>query len=143
MYLMPHELTSFQRINPSNGKFNYSLNDAIKYDAVFVGINDNGFFISDRKNLKGGNLGEIQLKSLSEKEFDQTMEKLSKDRQKTSSKSQDMGNELNWLKLEKENYVEQKLRQKNAEFRRMIGNIIYPCASERNYSTTNSDNPFF
>jgi hypothetical protein len=29
--------------------------------------------------------------------------------------------------LEKENYVEQKIRQKNAEFRRMIGNIIYPC----------------
>ncbi|MGJ8661141.1 MAG: c-type cytochrome [Bacteroidota bacterium] len=143
MYLMPHELTSFQRINPSNGKFDYSLNDAIKYDAVFVGINDNGYFISDSKNLKGGNLGEIQLKSVSEKEFEHTMEKLSKDRQKTSSKSQDMGNELNWLKLEKENYVEQKLRQKHAEFRRIIGSIIYPCASERANSTSiNVDNPF-
>lgn len=126
MYLMPEELSSFQRIDPINGKFDYSLNAAINYKVVFVGINEKGYFISDE------NSSLIELKSVSEKEFERTLEKISKDRQKSSTKSSDMSRELNWLKLEKQDYKEQKLRQQNAEFRRMMKGIVHPCASEQN-----------
>ncbi len=134
LYLMPHELTSFQRINPINGKFDYALNNDIEYDMVFIGINENGYFISDRKNIIGtknfsSNM-DIDLKSVSEKEFEHTLEKMSKDRQKTSTKSRDMAAELNWLKLEKQDYAEQKLRQQNAEFRQMMKEIIHPCSMD-------------
>lgn len=140
MYLMPEALTSFQRINPSNGKFEYALNNDIKYNIVFVGINDDGYFIAEQKSIIGTkNLSSeqpIDLKSVSEKEFERTLEKLSKDRQKASTKSQDMSAELNWLKFEKADYNEQKLRQKNAEFRRIIKGIVHPCGQ------IESENPF-
>ena len=134
LYLMPHELTSFQRINPIDGKFDYALNNDIKYDAVFVGMNDQGYFIAERKNIIGtknfSSKMDIDLKSVSEKDFEHTLEKMSKDRQKMSTKSRDMAAELTWLKLEKQDYAEQKLRQKNAEFRLMMKNIIHPCAMD-------------
>jgi hypothetical protein len=152
LYLMPEELTSFQRINPINGVFDYSLNDDIKYNIVFVGMNDNGYFIAEFRKVAGGNMGEIELKSVSEKEFERMLEKLSKDRQKLSTKSQDMREELSWLKLEKANYKEQKLRQQNAEFRKMMKGIVHPCGmegvagGEYYYSTRpekmDTDNPF-
>ncbi len=130
LYLLPKQLNSFQRINPTNGLFDYSLNNNIQYNAIFVGINENGYFLADKKNVKGGDLGEINLKSVSEEEFERRIEKMNAGR---NSKPMSVKNELTWLKTERKDYIVQLQRQKDAEFRRIMQKIVHPCSSGEYY----------
>ncbi len=134
LYLFPSQLSSFERIIPSKNKINYSLNANINYDAVFVGINDEGYFILKKNDLKSGNMGEISLSKVSEAQFENTINSMDQKRKSESSKMYESQEELDWIKLEVENYKVEKSRIENKEFRFKVESIIFPC----NYELTDS-----
>ena len=124
-YLFPSQLNSYQRISPINGKFNYPLNNDIDYDLCIVGISDKGYFFQEKKGVKKGNLGELNLTELSEKELDKKITSLNEARGIIDKMP--IGDELAWLYKEQKNYVVQKQRKENEAFRKTIRKLIFPC----------------
>lgn len=124
-YLFPSQLNSYQRISPNNGKFDYPLNNDIDYDLCIVGISDKGYFYQEKKGVKKGNLGEINLTELSEKELDKKITSLNEARGIIDKMP--IGDELAWLYIEQKNYVVQKQRKENEAFRNSIRKVIFPC----------------
>ncbi|MBI1837328.1 MAG: hypothetical protein HYR91_08700 [Flavobacteriia bacterium] len=124
-YLFPSQLNSYQRISPINGKFDYPLNNDIDYDLCIVGISDKGYFYQEKKGVKKGNLGELNLTELSEKELDKKINSLNEAR--GIIEKMPIGDELAWLYKEQKNYVVQKQRKENEAFRNTIRKVIFPC----------------
>jgi len=127
LYLFPHELNSFQRINPVKGLFDYRLNNDIEYDLAVVGMNDDSYYLYTTKGLNKGALGTVPMAKLREEEFNRAIEALNKDR---ISKPMKIVDELRWLSLEKQDYKVQRLRQEQAAFRRKIRAVIFPCEED-------------
>lgn len=124
-YLFPHELNSYHRINGKNGKFSFPLNESILYDLAIIGITEDGYSYVERLTLKGGELGELQLNSVSEKKLDASIHSLNKKRGVLVFSVKE---ELRWLVKEQKNYVEQKRRSDDAKFRNEIRPKVFPCA---------------
>jgi hypothetical protein len=132
-YLFPSQLNSYQRISLINGKFDYPLNNDIDYDLCIVGISEKGYFYQEKKGVKKGNLGEINLTELSEKELDKKINLLNEARGIIDKMP--IGDELAWLYKEQKNYVVQKQRQENEAFRNTIRKVIFPCWVENDTLT--------
>lgn len=130
-YLFSKEMKSYQRVDLRDGSLNYSLNDDMSYDLVLVGINESGYALKVFKNEKGSDLGSVNLNAVSEVEFETTLDGLNSSRNSNSMKISD---ELKWLKMEQENYVVQSRRKKMKEFRKIVGQAIFPCPSEESES---------
>jgi len=126
LYLFPHELNSFQRIDPKGALFDYNLNNAIQYDLAVVGMNEDGYYLFTKKSLNKGALGTVSLTKLSEAEFNKTIESLNSGR---NSKPMKIKDELSWLSVERENYKVQRLRKEQAVFREKLRKIVFPCMS--------------
>ena len=124
LYLFPHELNSFQRIDPVKGNFSYRLNNAVLYDLAIVGISEEGFYLHTTTGLRKGALGVVDLDKLSEREFTKAIERLNKGR---ISKPAKISEELSWLSKEKADYTVQRLRKEQAAFRRELRKVIFPC----------------
>ncbi len=132
MYLFPHQLNSYQRINPSNGKFDYRLNGDIIYDVAVIGINENGYHYFQKQTLNSGNLGTVTLEQISERKFEASLAQLNK---KRIGKPMRIKEELDWLLTERENYKEQELRESMNVFRTKLANRISGCLFKVNYDT--------
>ena len=130
VYAFPHNFNSYQRLTGKNGKFEYPLNDDLRYDIAVVGISDEGFSYFQFKNINEGNKGKIKLKEISETKLNASIEQLNQSR---SWKPMDIKDELDWLILENKNYKEQKLRQQQAKFRQDMKAIIFPCYGEKEF----------
>ncbi len=124
LYLFSKEINSYQRLDFRNAKLEYNLNGDMNYTAAIIGINETGYFYHQLNELKAGNLGVISLNEISEKEFEQKITGLNKNR---IAKPMDLKDELNWLFKEKADYKVQKKRRENAAFREQIRPTIYPC----------------
>lgn len=124
VYAFPHNFNSYQRLTGKNGKFEYPLNDDLRYDIAVVGISDEGFSYFQFKNINEGNKGKIKLKKISETKLNASIEQLNRSR---SLKPLDIEDELDWLILENKNYKEQKLRQQQEIFRQEMKSIIFTC----------------
>lgn len=125
-YLFPNQLNSYHRINGKDGAFTYPLNDAIIYDLAIVGISEEGYSYVQRLTLKGGELGEMQLDRVSEEKLDASIRQLNA---KRGIKPFDVKDEIRWLKKEQKNYVEQKRRSDDQEFRNQLRPSVFPCSS--------------
>lgn len=123
-YVMPYELNSYQRINGTKGKFDHALNDDIRYNIAVVGVKENGFGFYKKLNIKGGKLGKIDLKEVSESKLNADVTQLNRQR---NSNPMPIKDELVWLRQEQKDFTEQKLRQKMRVFRTSIMCIIFPC----------------
>ena len=123
-YLFPHELNSYHRLDGKSGAFSYSLNDAVLYDLAIVGISEEGYSYVQRRILKGGDLGELQLERVSEAKVNASIRQLNS---KRGVKPFDVIEELRWLKKEQKNYVEQKRRTDNRKFRNDLIPHVFPC----------------
>ncbi len=130
-YLMPDKLNSYQRLDLTNGHLTYSLNSAVSYDGVLVGINEKGFFLKELKSMKSTDYGTLILSAVSESEFEKRINTLNSGR---SSSSMEIQSELTWLFKEKENYVVQKKRRENDAFRAKILPTIYSCKNKQGSS---------
>lgn len=141
VYLFPSELNSYQRIARKNGKFDYPLNDAIIYDMAIVGISEKGYSYFQKSKFKEGKLGTVSLEHVSEEKLNASIEQLNHNR---ISKPMKISDELDWLKTEQKNYVEQKNRQNHYVFKERIKKIAFPCyaaESDTIYAIEN-ENPF-
>lgn len=124
LYLFSKETKSYQRLDFQNGKLSYSLNGEMNYNAVVVGMNENGYYIHEINTLKGGTIGQLELKEVSETEFDQQLNAINSSGREGVMEIQ---SELNWLFKEKANYKVLKQRQENALFRAIVEPTIYSC----------------
>ncbi len=141
-YLFPSKLNSYQHISGTNGSFTYPLNDDIVYHLAIVGINEDGFFYYEQKNIKEGKLGEIVLEKLTEKEMDQRIDALNESR--GIIKPMKIKDELGWLVKEQKYYVETKRRMEQARFVRRMKRVVFPCYKEKEEGSAEeeiSDNP--
>ena len=127
-YLFPSKLNSYQRISGTNGSFTYTLNDDIVYHLAIVGINEDGFFYYEQKNLKEGKLGNIVLEKLTEKEMDQRIVALNESR--GIVKPMKIKDELGWLVKEQKYYIETKRRMEQSRFVRRMKRVVFPCYRE-------------
>ena len=122
-YLLPNALNSFERLGFINDEISYPLNSAFGYDAVIVGINDEGYFIHEIKNLKPKDNGKIKLKQVSEAEFNRRVNAMNADR--NVHRPMEIQTEINWLFKEQANYKVQKQRRENVAFRAIVRPTIY------------------
>ena len=127
-YLFPSKLNSYQRINGTAGNFDYPLNDDMVYHLAIVGINEDGFFYYEQKNLKEGKLGAITLEKMSEKELDKRIEDLNESR--GIVKPMKINDELGWFVKEQKYYVETKRRMEHDRFVRRMKKVVFPCYRE-------------
>ena len=127
-YLFPSKLNSYQRISGTNGSFSYPLNDDIVYHLAILGINDDGFFYYEQKNLNEGKLGGIVLEKLSEMEMDQRIDALNESR--GIIKPMKIKDELGWLVKEQKYYRETKRRMDQDRFVRRMKRVVFPCYRE-------------
>lgn len=124
LYLFPHELNSYQRIDAVNGKFSTRLNDAIRYDVLLVGMNESGFAIAEKHTVSGGGEGNVTLQLVTEQEFNNRMEFLNANR---CTRPAPVALELDWLLKERANYKVQRLRLEQQAFRNTIRSVVFPC----------------
>lgn len=129
LYLFPHELNSFQRVDPKNGLFDYPLNNDIIYDIAIVGMNEAGYHLYIKKGLNKGELGTVPLEHVSNDEFNSRIEALNKGRN-SERKQMKITDELEWLLQEQKDYKVQRQRKESAAFRAKIGRTIFPCREE-------------
>ena len=122
--MLPDKLNSYQRIQHKNGKFDYPLNNEITYDIVVLGMNESGFYYHEVNQINEGHLGKINLKTISETDFEKRISQLNENRLDTPMQIAD---ELNWLKLERKNYQVQKQRQAKRAFLERIKKVVFPC----------------
>ena len=123
-YLFPSKLNSYHRIDGNDGSFNFPLNNAMEYDLVVVGISENGYSYLQSESLKGGDLGELELETVSEKQLDAQIRQMNS---KRGIKAFDVKQELKWLKTEQQNYVEQRRRSDDRKFRNLLRPKVFPC----------------
>ncbi|MCH2229699.1 MAG: cytochrome c [Crocinitomicaceae bacterium] len=123
-YVFPHQLNSYQRIDGVNGKFDYPLNDDIIYDIGVVGITEEGYEYFQKQTFKSGELGEIDMESVTEIQLEASIDQLNKKRIK---KPMRIKQELKWLLKERIDFIEQKNRQKMWQFRKKVGESISNC----------------
>ncbi len=123
-YVFPNKLNSYQRIDGKNGKFSYPLNDDLIYDIGVVGVTENGYEYFQKSTFKEGELGEISLEVVSESKLKASIKQLNN---KRISKPMRIDEELNWLVKEREDFVEQKMRQEMRQFRYLLAIQIFPC----------------
>ena len=128
LYLFPHELNSFQRLDPTDGSFNYPLNNDIVYDMAIIGINEAGYYLFEKTALNKGKLGTVSLEKISEAEFNKRISALNANRQ---NKPMKIADELDWLVKEQANYKIQRLRIEQQAFRNQLRGIVFPCMREQ------------
>jgi|GEM_PF-1296646 len=124
IYLFPHELNSFQRVDLTDGSFNYPLNNDIVYDMAIIGINEEGYYLFEKTAFNKGKLGTVSLEKISEADFNKRITGLNANRQ---DKPMKIADELDWLVKEQANYKIQRLRIEQQAFRDQLRSIVFPC----------------
>jgi hypothetical protein len=124
-YLLPDKFNSYERIDGTNGRFSYPLNDRVNYTVVVLGFNEGNYFYHEIPNINAGEFGKIQLKPISSEAFEKRIETINSSRK--SGDVMSFKNEFAWLKLEQENYKVQRLRQEKRAFLERIRRVVFPC----------------
>lgn len=130
-YLLPNEFTSYERIQGNAGKFNYPLNNGLKYTVVIFAMNEESYFYHETGSINGGNLGEITLDPITNDTFEKRIEKINQARK--SEYVMSFVDELSWLKLEQTNYKVQRLREEKRAFLERIRLVVFPCYEGKEY----------
>jgi len=131
MYLFPDKLTSFQRIDPINGIFNYPLNNDITYNIAIIGINEDGYHLYEKTACNNGKLGVVKLEKTSEASFNKRIMVLNSS---SLDKQLKISDDLDWLMKEQANYKIQRLRMEQQVFRNQLRQIVFPCMVEIGYA---------
>jgi hypothetical protein len=80
MYLFADNVNSYQRLKGENGAFSAQLNDEITYAIGIVALTEKGYAFYEHDFLKGGDLGTVELKEISEKRLASRIEKINGNR---------------------------------------------------------------
>jgi hypothetical protein len=131
VYLLPDKFNSYERIDGTNGKFSYPLNDRVNYTVVVLGFNEGSYFYHEIPNINAGEFGKIQLKPISSEAFEKRIETINSSRK--SGDVMSFKDEFTWLKLEQENYKVQRLRQEKRAFLERMRRVVFPCYEGSDY----------
>lgn len=126
VYLFPNKLSSYHRIAPTNGSFEYALNQEFSYDLAIVAYKDDGYYFYSKKFITATDLGTIQLDAISETKLNATLASMNSSK---AIKSDDISEEIAWLLREKADYVVQKKRKLDRELRLKLAEVCFPCVS--------------
>lgn len=124
-YLLPDKFNSYERIDDTNGKFSYPLNDRVNYTVVVLGINEGSYFYHEIPSINSGEFGKIELKPINAAAFEKRIEAINSKRK--SGDVMSFTDEITWLKLEQENYQVQRLRQEKRAFLERMRRVVFPC----------------
>jgi len=125
VYLLPSKMNSFQRLNLTKGKLNYSLNNLMDYDVVVLGTKDNEYFVSTQKKVDGGHLGKLKLSEIRENALNRLLEKITRKREVDQPMS--FKEELQWLKVEQAYSKFQRKKKEDERFIDRMRKIVFPC----------------
>ncbi|MDX2362651.1 MAG: hypothetical protein QNK23_17715 [Crocinitomicaceae bacterium] len=123
-YIFPHELNSYQRIDGTNGVFDYPLNNDILYDFAVVGLTEDGYEYFQKQTLRSGSFGTIDLEIISDVRLEASIQQLNK---KRNANPVPIQSELNWLITEREYYEEEQQREEMDTFRYRVAATLFPC----------------
>lgn len=126
VYLFPNKLSSYQRIAPKNGSFEYALNQEFSYDLAIVAYKDDGYYFYSKKFITAADFGTIKLDAISETKLKATLASMNSSK---AIKSGDISQEIAWLLREKADYVVQKKRKLDRELRLRLAEVCFPCVS--------------
>lgn len=124
VYLFPNKLSSYHRITPKNGSFEYALNQEFSYDLAIVAYKDEGYYFYSKKFITATDLGTLKLDAISETKLDATLTSMNSSK---AIKSDDIPQDIAWLLREKANYVVQKKRKLDHELRLRLAEVCFPC----------------
>ncbi len=124
LYLFANGVNSFERIDVTNGKLNYSLNDKMQYAAAVFGQNETGYYLKTWSNFTANDVKTVILSSVSEQAFEQQLSALNRSfgGEKASLKT-----ELNYWFKEQKNIVVQQQQKAQQAFRAKLYPTVFPC----------------
>lgn len=121
-YLLPRELTSFQRLSAETpGKFRENLNEIINYDLVVLGFKGKDIYFKQLLNVKPGEKS-VTLDASNQMDVDFLLKSYS-----SSQRETDFTQELKYLALEQKENVRQRAIVKREEIAWRLKQVIYPC----------------
>lgn len=124
VYLFPNKLSSYHRITPKNGSFEYALNQEFSYDLAIVAYKDEGYYFYSKKFITATDLGTLKLDAISETKLDATLTSMNSSK---AIKSDDISQDIAWLLHEKADNVVQKKRKLDHELRLRLAEVCFPC----------------
>lgn len=124
LYLFANGVNSFERIDVTNGKLNYSLNDKMQYAAAVFGQSETGYYLKTWSNFTANDVKTVNLSSVSEQALEQQLSTLNRSfgGEKASLKT-----ELNYWFKEQKNIVVQQQQKAQQAFRAKLYPTVFPC----------------
>jgi len=125
VYLLPDELSSFQRMPNMNGVFEEKLNELMRYKLVCLAYKGDRSFYFSKDEMGKGKLS-VSLIEASDKDIEANIGKLSK-----RSQSKAMHDELRYIDFEKAEAKRQQQLVKIKELTNRIRPVIFPCMAAK------------
>ncbi|MES1159737.1 MAG: hypothetical protein ABUM51_03200, partial [Bacteroidota bacterium] len=122
VYLLPDKLSSFMRLNGSNGEYSEKLNELMKYDLVCIAYKDEQAFFYSRENISPGNYSGIMMTPVNSKELEQYLNKTG-----NGTQSSALQRENDFFRFD---IIDQKRQQHNQDLKELTQKamyLIYPC----------------
>ncbi len=126
MYVFADGINSYQRLQGENGVFECQLNTEIEYAIGIVALTESGYAFYEHDFLRGGDLGLVKLKNVSEEYLTARIEKMNGKRLVGEAAFKD---DLKWLRTQRVNYRIQNVHKEMVEFRRATKSVIFPCVT--------------
>ncbi|GAB5416964.1 MAG: hypothetical protein Crog4KO_18310 [Crocinitomicaceae bacterium] len=126
MYVFADGINSYQRLKGENGMFECQMNNEIKYAIGIVALTESGYAYYEHDFLKGGDLGTVKLKNVSEEYLEARIEKMNGRRLVGETAFKD---DLKWLRTQHVNYRIQNVHKEMVVFRRATKSVIFPCVT--------------
>jgi uncharacterized protein (DUF4415 family) len=123
VYLIPDNLSSFQRIEQQGNVFKESLNSLLKYDAIAIAYKGTQAFFYRQVNLQPGNYV-FRLSSRTEQEIKDQLENYSR------QKVKDINTEFEYQLFEQQEAIRETQLRKEQDFRLKIAAAVFSCFGE-------------
>ena len=124
VYLLPNDLTSFQRVEESENAFKEKLNMLFKYDAIAIGFKGEQAYFYKQTNLQPGQ-HVFRLSAIAEKELKQVLKANTKD------KSDELFNEYEFQLFEQQEIRREVQLEKELDFRNQVMRAIWNCGEAK------------
>jgi hypothetical protein len=139
VYLLPSKLSSFMRLDGTDGKYSEKLNELMQYDLVCIAYKDEQAYYYSQKDIRPGSYPAISLTMMEKDELDQRLNNFGQSQAAELKKEKDyFFFEILDAKRQKHNMALQELTEK-------IRPVIFSCSRWPLYSDIKSEtsNPRF
>lgn len=117
VYLLPDKLSSFMRLQGSDGKYAENLNELIQYSTLIIGYKEEQPFYYTQAGVKPGEYKGIRLEAINADELTRRLNGMGK-----LTQAADVQKDLEYFRFDN---IDQKRRDKNMESKILIWKLIY------------------